>query len=193
MYISFKNWLEVNTLGTKEVDESKIDVIYDKAKISVKLVQMFNEKLLYNINTIIPLQSGVYGLYSSAKNQKVIDQTEAEKIRLKFGNDVIEKHKVNMIPNVVLKQQIPNLDLNKIHPSDTIEVNISRILKELGNTKRAVIEIASTIVHEATHENELQTKGSTNEVGPKAAEVQFLNWVKSHQDIVNNLMRDLPD
>ena len=193
MQISFKSWFEVNTVGTKEVDESKIDAIYDKAKISVKLVQMFNEKLLYNINTIIPLQSGVYGLYNSAKNQKVIDQQEAEKIRLKFGKDVIEKHQIDMIPNVVLKQKVPDIDLNKIHPSDTIEVNISRILKELGNTKRAVIEIASTIVHEATHENELQTKGSTNEIGPKAAEVQFMNWVKANKATINNMMRDLPD
>ena len=193
MDISFKTWLEINTIGTKEVEESKIDALYDKAKISVKLVQMFNEKLLYNINTIIPLQSGVYGLYNSAKNQKVIDQQEAEKIRLKFGKDVIEKHQIDMIPNVVLKQKVPELDLNKIHPSDTIEVNVSRILKEFGNTKRAVIEIASTIVHEATHENELQTKGSTNEIGPKAAEVQFMNWVKANKATINNMMRDLPD
>lgn len=193
MQISFKSWLEVNTVGTKEVDESKIDALYDKAKISVKLVQMFNEKLLYNINTIIPLQSGVYGLYNSAKNQKVIDQQEAEKIRLKFGKDVIEKHQIDMIPNVVLKQKLPDIDLNKIHPSDTIEVNISRILKELGNTKRAVIEIASTIVHEATHENELQAKGSTSEVGPKAAEMQFMNWVKANKATIDNMMRDLPD
>ena len=193
MNISFKTWLEINTVGTKEVDESKIDALYDKAKISVKLVQMFNEKLLYNINTIIPLQSGVYGLYNSAKNQKVIDQQEAEKIRLKFGKDVIEKHQIDMIPNVVLKQKVPELDLNKIHPSDTIEVNVSRILKEFGNTKRAVIEIASTIVHEATHENELQTKGSTSEVGPKAAEMQFMNWVKANKATIDNMMRDLPD
>ena len=193
MQISFKNWLEVNTVGTKDVDETKIDALYDKAKISVKLVQMFNEKLLYNINTIIPLQSGVYGLYNSAKNQKVIDQQEAEKIRLKFGKDVIEKHQIDMIPNVVLKQKVPDIDLNKIHPSDTIEVNISRILKELGNTKRAVIEIASTIVHEATHENELQNKGSTNEIGPKAAEMQFMNWVKANKVTIDNMLKDLPD
>lgn len=193
MQISFKTWLEINTVGTKEVDESKLDALYDKAKISVKLVQMFNEKLLYNINTIIPLQSGVYGLYNSAKNQKVIDKQEAEKIRLKFGNDVIQKHQIDMVPNVVLKQKIPNLDLNKIYPSDTIEINVSRILKELGNTKRAVIEIASTIVHEATHENELQTKGSTSEIGPKAAEIQFMNWIKANKATVDNMLRDLPD
>jgi hypothetical protein len=193
MNISFKTWLEINTVGTKEVDESKIDALYDKAKISVKLVQMFNEKLLYNINTIIPLQTGVYGLYNSAKNQKVIDQQEVEKIRLKFGKDVIDKHQIDMIPNVVLKQKMPEIDLNKIHPSDTIEVNVSRILRELGNTKRAVIEIASTIVHEATHENELQTKGSTNEIGPKAAEVQFLNWVKANKATIDNMLRDLPE
>jgi hypothetical protein len=193
MDISFKTWFEINTVGTKFVDESKIDSIYDKAKISVQLVQMFNEKLLYNINTIIPLQSGVYGLYNSAKNQKVIDQNEAEKIRLKFGKDVIEKNQIDMIPNVVLKQKIPNIDLNKIHPSDTIEINVSRILREFGNTKRAVIEIASTIVHEATHENELQTKGSTNEIGPKAAEMQFMNWVKANKTTIDNMLKDLPD
>ena len=75
---SFIQWLEQSTLGTEMVDERQIDSAYDKAKFSVKLVQMYDEtlprdqRLLLNISTIATLNKGVYGMYSSAEDKKVI-------------------------------------------------------------------------------------------------------------------------
>lgn len=187
--INFKKWLcEQNTVGTEFVDETQIDAIYDKAKLSVELVrlydQMTNQKLLTNISTIVPLVSGVYGLYNSAENQKVIGSDILNKIRLKFGNDIVSIRNIQKIPNIVLKQHVPDIDVSKIQPSDIIKVNIKRIVSELGDSKQAIIQIASTIVHEATHELEYQTTGKTNEIGPKAAENNFMNWVEKNWNMI---------
>ena len=43
--IKFTHWLENRTLGTEEVDSSQIERIYDKAKISVELVQRYDQTL----------------------------------------------------------------------------------------------------------------------------------------------------
>jgi hypothetical protein len=40
------------------------------------------------------------------------------------------------------------------------------------------LEIASTIVHECTHELERQKTGTTSEIGPVKAEGLFMQWVK---------------
>jgi len=180
---SFKSWLEVSTIGTENV-ESKIDHIYDKAKYAIKLVQLYgrstNQKILNNISTVAPLNSGVYGLYTSAENKKVIGPQIANKIRFKFGQNAIQQNYLNTLPNYVIKKYIPDLDDRYLVPSDVIHVNVREIVKELGDTKRAVLEIASTIVHEATHEIEFQTTGKTNEIGPKAAEVKFKDWVEKN-------------
>lgn len=180
--LNFKEWIGQSTVGTEFVDESQIDAVYDKAKLSVALVQLYdkmtNQKLLTNISTIIPLTTGVYGLYSSSENKKVIGNDILNKIRMKFGNDVMSMRNIQKIPNVVLKKYLPDIDLNRVVPSDIIKVNVQKILRELGDTKQAVLEIASTIVHEATHELEFQTLGKTSEVGPKRAEKQFMDWVQ---------------
>lgn len=182
--LSFKPWLvETSTVGTEHV-ESKIDHIYDKAKYAIKLVQLYgrstNQKILNNISTIAPLNTGVYGLYTSAENKKIIGPALVNKIRFKFGQSAIQQDSLNKVPNSVIKKYIPDLDDRQLVPSDIIHVNVQRIVKELGDTKRAVLEIASTIVHEATHEIEFQNTGKTNEVGPKAAEVKFRNWAEKN-------------
>jgi hypothetical protein len=180
----FKLWLETvaGTLGTELVDESQIDSIYDKAKISVKLVQLYSRenriKLLNNISTIANLSSGAYGLYNSAGNKKVINQNAMQKIRLKFGDDVFKNNKINNIPEVVIKKYIPDIQDADVQQSDVIYVNVNRIIKELGDTSQAILEIASTIVHEATHEKEREEKGYTNETIPVMEEKKFLNWFK---------------
>lgn len=182
--MEFKNWLEQSTVGTDFVDERQINAIYDKAKYAVKIVQIYSQmtrqNLLKNISTIAPLTSGAYGLYSSADNKKVIGPQAMNKIRFKFGNNVMQNQKIHQIPNVVLKQYIPDLDLSQVQPSDVIKVNIQKILQKYGDSKQAVIEIASTIVHEATHEIELQTTGKTNEIGPQAAERKFMDWINKN-------------
>jgi hypothetical protein len=183
----FKSWLcENSTVGTENVD-SKIDYLYDKAKYAIKLVQLYSrstgQALLNNISTIAPLQSGVYGLYNSSENRKVIGPAVANKIRFKFNQPMMQQN-LQRLPNSVIKQYFPDIDENQIVPSDVIHVNVSRIVREMGDTKEAVLEIASTIVHEATHELEFQSKGKTDEVGPKKAEELFKNWVRSNWNIV---------
>ena len=93
--ITFTQWLEQNTLGTEEVDSSQIERLYDKAKISVELVQKYDqtlpqdEKLLLRINTILPLSSGVYGLYMSGENKSVIAPDVLNKLKLNEKKEII--------------------------------------------------------------------------------------------------------
>jgi len=183
----FKKWLEANTVGTDEVN-SQIDALYDKAKYAIKLVQMYskatNKGLLKNISTVAPLSSGVYGLYNSGENKKVIGPAAANKIKFKFGQDALTNVNTQRLANVVIKQYIPDIDERQIAPSDVIHVNVRRIVAELGDTPQAVVEIASTIVHEATHEIEFQTLGKTDENGPKRAESEFHAWVRSNWNLI---------
>jgi len=185
----FAKWLEQTTVGTELVDSSKIDVLYEKAKISVQIVQLYdkmtNQKLLTNISTIAPLSSGVYGMYMSSENNKVIGKEVLDKMKLLFPKDIMLDKKLQTLPNAVLKQYLPDLDEKQIIPSDTIHVNIQKILKQLGDTPQAILEIASTIIHEATHELELQTTGKTSEVGPVAAERKFIDWSKSNWNLLS--------
>jgi hypothetical protein len=186
--ITFQKWLEQNTVGTEFVDETQINLIYDKAKYAVKLVQLYGkmtgQKILNNISTIAPLSSGVYGLYNSKENKKVIGPSVANKIKFKFGQNILAGNNINQIPNVVIKKYIPDIDLNQIKPSVVIHVNVKKIVSELGDTKQAIIEIASTIIHESTHDLEFQTTGKTNEIGPKSAEAKFKQWVNRNWNLI---------
>ena len=191
--MNFKKWFEQTTFGTEMVDSSKIDSIYNKAKVSVQIVQMYDQtrsadpksppdkrKLLLNINTIAPLSAGVYGMYMSSENKKVIGSEVLNKMKLLFPKDAMLSQKLQTLPISVVKKYIPDLDERKIQPSDTIHVNVQRILKEFGDSPKAIIEIASTIVHEATHELEREFYGKTDERGPEKAERDFINWVKQN-------------
>lgn len=204
MKLSFANWLEQSTIGTELVDESKIDVIYDKAKLSVKLVQLYDEtksgnindppgrrKLLLNINTILPLSSGVYGLYMSSENKKIIGKNVLNKMRLIFPQDVMLNQKLQTLPNFVVKKYVPDLDERQLQPSDTIHVNINKIVNQFGDSIESIIEIASTIVHEATHELELQYYGKTDETGPTREEGLFVNWVKRNWSTISKRIPQL--
>lgn len=187
-WLESKNFVEYSTLGTEFVDETQIDAAYDKAKISVKLVQLYSratsQKLLHNISTIATLNQSAYGLYNSGENKRVINPSTLAKIRLKFGQDVMLQNKLNNIPTVVLKQYFPDLKPNEVQPSDVIRVNVQKILNQYGDSLQAVLEIASTIVHEATHEIERETTGKTSEIGPQAAEKKFINWFSTNKNLV---------
>jgi hypothetical protein len=183
-----------STLGTEFVDERQIDAVYDKAKYAVKLVQLYDQylpkekRLLPNISTIATLDSGVYGMYTSADDKKFIDGQAMNKLRLKFGNDVvqsaIQNNTLSQLPTMVIKQYVPDIDTSQIRSSDIIHVNVRRHLMTHGDSLNALLEIASTIVHEATHEWERQNKGKTDEVGPIQAEKVFMNWVKSNWNMI---------
>lgn len=185
--MEFKIWLELNTLGTDEV-QSQIDALYDKAKYAIKLAQAYvktlqgpERDLLKNISTVAPLNSGVYGLYNSAENKAVLGPGVANQIRFKFGADAIrQQNNLQRLPATVISQYLPEVDPRQIAPSDVIHVNVQKIVRELGDTAAAVMEIASTIIHEATHEMEYRATGKTSEVGPKNAEMRFQAWAKSN-------------
>lgn len=185
--MNFKNWLEnLNTLNNDLVDESQIDRIYDKAKIAVDLVRTYgketNKKLLNNISTIANLASGAYGLYNSKFNKKILSKTAEQKIRFKFGDDIFNNNKLNNIPEIVIKKYLPDVREDEVIPSDTIFVNVSRIIRESKTNWDAIIQIASTIVHESTHEKEREEKGNTSEVLPEAEEKLFLAWFMRNKD-----------
>lgn len=185
---------EQSTIGTEFVDERQIDAAYDKSKYAVKLVQIYSQmtgqKLLNNISTISTLNQGVYGLYNSGENKKIIGNQVANKVKMTFGDDVIQGQKLDQVPNAVIKKYIPDIDMKHLQPSDVIRVNVQKHIAAHGDTLETVIEIASTIVHEATHEIELQTTGQTNETGPENASKQFLSWVKSNW---NTIIQRIPD
>lgn len=189
--MNFKKWLENFTIGTDNVN-SQIDGLYDKARYAIKLVQLYvksspvNKDLLKNISTIAPLNSSVYGLYNSAENKALIPND----IRFKFDKGLIKNNNdIQKLPYEVIKQHIPDIDEKQIKPTDMIRVNVQKIVRELGDTPNTVIEIASTIVHEATHEKEYRTTGKTDENGPKKAEKEFKDWVSKNW---NNITNQIP-
>lgn len=185
--IEFRRWISEGVVGTDEVF-SQIDGLYDKAKYAIKLVQMYsrstNQKLLHGISTVAPLNQGVYGLYNSAENKKAIGPVAANKIKFKFGQEYLQNQNLQRLPQAVIKQYIPDIDESQIAPTDVIHVNVARIVRELGDTPSAVLEIASTIVHEATHEKEFHSTGKTDEIGPKKAEQDFKAWVRANWQAV---------
>lgn len=175
------------TLGTDDVN-SQIDALYDKAKYAVRLVQLYSSStkkgILKNISTIAPLHAGVYGLYNSRENKKVIGPAASNKIKFKFGQEFMNSTNLQNLPNAVIKKYIPDIDEGQLTPSDVIHVNVKRIVAELGDSFQSVLEIASTIVHEATHELEFQKFGKTDENGPRRAEAEFKAWVASNRQLV---------
>jgi len=186
--MNFKKWIENNfILPGEEVDESQIDSIYDKAKYAVRMVRLYDEsnpiKFLQDISTIANLSSGAYGLYTSSENNKIIDPSLRNNLRIKFKRDVFNDDNVKKSSIAVLSKYIPEVK-NKIKPSDIIHVNVARILKELGDNVNSIIEIASTIIHEATHVIEQETTGSTNEAGPLNNEKKFKAWVKTNWNLI---------
>ena len=194
--ITFTQWLEQNTLGTEEVDSSQIERLYDKAKISVELVQKYDqtlpqdEKLLLRINTILPLSSGVYGLYMSGENKSFIAPDVLNKLKLIFPQDMLLSQKLQKLPISVIKQYVPDVDEKKIIPSDSIHVNIQKILQAAKNDpKLAIINIGATIAHEATHDKEFRKTGKTNEIGPEKAEKDFANWAERNWE---SLKKQIP-
>lgn len=181
--VEFERWILENVVGTDEV-QSQIDYMYDKAKYAIKIVQMYskamNKRLLHGVSTIAPLNSGVYGLYNSSENRKVLAPLAANRIKFQFGQNMLQNQNLQRLPQAVIKQYVPDLDESQIAPSDVIHVNVNKIVRELGDTKQAVLEIASTIVHEATHEIEFNSAGKTDEVGPKKAEEEFKGWAEAN-------------
>jgi hypothetical protein len=194
--MNFKQWLfENRTLGTEYVDESQIDAVYNKARYAVKLVQLYDatlpkeQRLLPNISVIanISRSPNIFGLFNSAENKKVISARAQQKIKFKFGDEIFRSNKVSKIPEVVIRKYIPDLSPEDIQQSDIIHVDVKNILRRFGDSPEAIVEIASTIVHECTHELEKELTGSTKD-GPgtavERAEARFKKWVEQNKKML---------
>ena len=109
------------------------------------------------------------------------------KIKFKFGDDVFSSQKINKIPEVVIRKYIPDISPDEIQQSDIIHVDVKNILSRYGDSPEAIVEIASTIVHECTHELEVELTGSTRD-GPgsavEKAEAKFKKWVEMNKRII---------
>jgi hypothetical protein len=185
----FREWLN-NTVGTENV-ESKIDHLYDKAKYAIKLVQLYDsstgQNLLTNISTIAELsQAGLFGLYNSKENKDVIGHSIANKTRFKFGQETYNQNANNpqALQKTVVGQYAPNVNVNNLVPSDVIHINVHNIVSKFGDSKEAIIEIASTIVHECTHDLEYRKTGKTDETGLKEIEDKFKAWVQKNWNLI---------
>lgn len=180
--INFKEWL-----NQKQTNSSEIESIYGKAHIAVQIVQLYDPNLLKNISTIANLSSGAYGLYNSGEVQKELPPDVQQKL---IYNGQIDKANINKIPNITLKKYFPELDETKIKEADTIRVNVKKILSRVSNPLEAVLQIASTIIHEATHATEMQTKGRTDESGPEQAEARFRRWAQAN---IKSITKKFPE
>lgn len=200
MYMNFKQWTEQQGIAPnvwgfddENVDARQLDAAYDKAHIAVEIVRMFDQtlpkgqKLLNNISTIANLNAGAYGLYNSSQNRKVLPPDVRDEIKFRFGDDYLKKYNMASLPRAVLKRYFPKLQDNQIKSGDVINVNIGRILREFGDSLRAILEIASTIVHEATHEMEREMGRPAGEGGPQMAERRFMTW--ANQNMARILQR----
>lgn len=162
---------------------------YDKANLAVQLVNAYDSNILRNVSTIVPLSGSAYGVYMNSENIKGIDP----KMRMIFRGYIDDKQ-IDMMPKTQLIEyfkrfegrpgfedvDFTNLE-NSIEANDTIRVNVNKILSEIDSEYLQVIEVASTIIHEATHANEMEEQGSTSEAGPEAAERAFASAVMSGQ------------
>lgn len=153
---------------------------------------------LLNISTIAPLAGTVYGLFNSRENQRILDK-DVRKYPVTFKSNrpltKDEKGEESYLKDLafnVIKKQYPDIDPNKIHDSAVIHVNVPHIvntMKTRGLTgeelEKAIIrEIASTIVHESTHQLERTWMGATDENGPKEAEKRFVNWLERNPNLL---------
>jgi GH24 family phage-related lysozyme (muramidase) len=190
--MNFKQWAEQGVtpptwgFDDENVDARQLSAAYNKAHIAVEIVRMYDQtmpkgqKLLNNISTIANFNGGAYGLYNSSQNRKVLPPEVRDQIKLQFGEDYLKKYNLGALPRAVLKQYFPQLQDTQIKSGDVINVNIGRIIREFGDSIRAILEIASTIVHEATHEMERETGKPSGESGPQLAERRFMSWASQN-------------
>lgn len=115
-------------VGQKQnLDFSQITTVYNKAHIAVDLVRWYNPEILNNISTIANLASGAYGVYNSGENKKILPK-DIQQSLIYYGK--INPNSIGNIPEKTLLQYYPQIDKNKIQKSDTIRVNVRRIVNE---------------------------------------------------------------
>ena len=179
---NFKEWAQ-------KVDERQIDTVYDKAHIAVEIAQEYAKEkqpdLLANITTIANLASGAYGLYNTSDNTKKLPPN-IERLLIYHG---IKKQDIPMLPYIILQKW--GIDPRQIQIGSTIHVNVRRILNQSQNDLDAVLQIASTILHESTHVKERETTGQSTEIGPSRVEQDFMMWAKQNMQKITNAYPEL--
>ena len=202
-HIKFVKWLklrEQSTVGTEFVNASQVLSKYGRVKDSIELVRMYDQhladdrKILADISTIADLHSGqAFGLFINTDNSNVIGQDVLDQIRKVYPNDPLIDKKVQKLSRKQILDHLPKdvsqkINPRKIIPSAVIRLNISDHLRKYGDSPAAIIEIASTIVHEATHVMEYRDKGETYD-GPgtevEKAEASFKGWVKQNWNVIS--------
>ena len=193
---------QIDSIYNKSKYAVQIVQMYDQTR-------PMGQKFLPNIRTIATLNQGVYGLYTSADDFNVLptdidnlifstnrndhqqyptvpanSATTLEKLQNSNPQHLRpeDKSKLQKLPLAIIDKYYPNLK-GKIKPSDVIHVNVQKHVQEKGDTLAAIVEIASTIIHECTHEldrkNAIQSQDS--EEHPKAEEIAFKKWFSSNK------------
>lgn len=189
MSMNFKSWF--NNLvqeQSKEPNISQIESIYNKSHVALKLAQAWPEgaRLLSKVSMVGNLASGVYGIFLSKENKKILPPDIEQKL-IHFGK--VDKNTLMTLPSAYIKELYPDVDVNRIQEADTVHVNVRRIVSEISDDLHRIIEIASTIIHEATHVEDFQgkTKAKLNmhddpqsEQHAQQNEKLFQNWVKTN-------------
>jgi hypothetical protein len=188
--MGFIDWLVLESMNkvrtkTHEIDIGQIESVYDKAHVAVQIVQMYEDatkrSFLQDITTIANLTSGAYGLYNSKETSQMLPPEVQQQQMMYYGR--VSSQNKGSVPLKVLKQYLPPDQLNKVKTQGVIRVNVKKIMDQFpGDTKRAVLEIAATIIHECRHEIDRRDTGQTNEQGPKAEEQAFLRWAEQNWD-----------
>lgn len=194
------HYQEQSTVGTEQVDARQIISLYGRVADSVEMVRMYDQtlpqdkQLLRDISTIANLSSGnAFGMFVNSDNTNVIGPDVMQKIKLIYPNDPMIDTKIKKLSRSKILETLPEdikkqIDPKKIQPSDVIKVDVKKHLAKYGDSAAAVIEIASTIVHEATHVLEYVEKGETFD-GPgtavEKAESAFKGWVKANWPTVS--------
>lgn len=188
--MSFKTFADFMEFS-KQIDESRIDRLYKKAHVAVQIVQKYDDEyykpkykisLFENVSTIAELGSGVYGVYIPRENKKILSSMAQQKL---IYRGRLNKQNIDLIPKMTLLKSFPDIRPEEVQETDTIHINVMRIMKESGSDLEAIREMCSTIVHESTH-----ALGFKDEPHAYAAEGEFTRWFDGK---VNALMVQFKD
>ena len=140
--LNFKLWLEQLT---KEPDISQIDLIYNKSDVALKLAEAWPEgkRLLSKVSVVGNLASGVYGIFMSKENKKILPPDIDSKI-IHYGK--VDKNQIQTLPNAYIKQMFPDIDVNRIQETDTIHVNVRRIITEIKDDLNRIMVMGCKVI-----------------------------------------------
>jgi len=222
--LKFADWLlefNTGTLDTELVDAKGLTTAFPKAEKAVDLVRSYDAAegehkwlkdylkwegprgdfgYLLNVGVIAPLSGSAYGLFNSGENQRILDR-DIMKPGITFKtmqpispDDMRQKDFLKNLSYQVIRQEYPDVDVNKIHDSAMIHVNVPKIindlklrgLKDRDLEKEIIKQIASTIVHEATHQLEaVWLKDKKGEGVPEQAEKKFADWLSRNPQLLD--------